>query len=355
MNNDLYQNAVFDAIGADCFYEAISCALSYQGELYNALQYNFHHFIYNKESFLGYDFKLSPEMYLFENNKLLFQSVTKPFLKYRNDFGCSLSKLSQYYFNDYLIEMSFNDIKSISLILDNDLCICLLLDPFYLIEEYKKYNPRFEVHARHMGHYVNVFDIDISSGLCKIIDIHFKIKAEIPYKLLLLASKPYNYKCFYLTKALVGERNIANVIRKNLEIACMKSVTINSSIYAVNTEAWINFFNDFDVLVDSVFAFAKDITPQYISYPFMNFRPMQKSLHYLYKVINVHNKLEKLIHLLGEYSSNLYLYDAILDKAYLKNQIIFDIKPKLKKIVQQQLSISKEIDKEINLILNKWE
>lgn len=352
MNALAFNNLSIDRIGYSCFEEAVSCALNYMDSLYLALNYNFHYFIFNKSTFTNYKLEQEPEKYLFENNMLLFKS--KPHLQYRDDFGLILETMSSDFFNKNLVEVNTSDLSVVkSKYLDRNRCVCLLVDPFYLKEDYIKHCKRFRRDGRHLTHFINLFDIDFHKGTCKIADVNYSIKCDVSLERLVYAHSKVSPFAFYLRELDLSEVEIKKLIKRNLSCLSEEHITIKGTKYLVNSQALKQFTKDFQEIIYTVNSFAGKYSSQYISLPLSFFRNMTKGNFVLYKHMKEKYSflfLDKLVKLFEKYSDLWNTFDLKLDKIYLKGESILAREKEFIDIIKKLLAISEEIIDEIFIV-----
>jgi len=354
MNNERYEKISLNRIGYTCVEEAVSCVFDYRDELYRSLNYSIHQFIYNRKTFTNYNFTEDPESYLFKNNMLLFEDISKPSLEYKIDFKAHIDSLTKDYLDDVIIPIKVDDIMILKgKYLDNNICVCLLVDIYYLTEDYIKYNNTFQRRSRHLTHYINLFDINYGAGTCKIIDISLSVKGDVSFERLCLAFSKVNEATFYVKKLARVENDLQTLLLKNLKNSCKGSAYINGNHYHVNTNALINLHADIDDIIDEVYSFAGKFSSQYISLPLISVRNMSRSTYYLYEhLAKYEGCLRPLAVLFKRYSELWDVFDGKLDKIFLKEENILNKKADFKSILLNLVSLSQQIDDEIGSLIS---
>lgn len=342
---------------------SISCSLEYEDMIYYALKYVFFDFIYNKDSFLEYEFKKPPHKYLMLDNKLYFKE--KPFLKYRNDFNKNLLRLGeQNNFGRLIKEIETNNFieysKNLSImkeILNKDKSLASGAQISLLKnKEYDKYRKRVD---RIQWHYINIFDIDNSNKECLIIDKQFSVKSKIKLKHLQEASKiESKHFAYYIDFELetCKKSAIIELIVNNMRCVYDKFINIDETHYYKNVNAVKEFINDFEYILITLNDITDGYVSQYISYPLIKHKTQRKSIFILYKTLYYKYDiigLKELVLLLEKSAQLWVIFDALLDKIYLKKIDILAKQDKLKDILNEILVIEEKIIEEMNRFVQK--
>lgn len=350
-----YNTLSLDSMGSDCFDEAISCAMDYYGLIYNALHYNFHLFLYNFNSLLEYDFRNPPVDYLYDKNPLLFKNIAYPSIKYKTDFNTYLSTLTRKFNNEILQNVNIYDTQKVENIFNHNECICVLVDPFHLKDIYTKFNPDLVKRLRHIPHYINIFDYNRKKQSYSILDINYSLKITISKSSLEKSFLKNGFESYHIKKKFLTSNQIKEKIHSNLLQSLHKSIYINGTNYLVNSNGWKQLKEDHLLLLTELEPITKTYTPQYLSFPMIRFRHMEKANFRLFNHLSLSYKnLTNLAKLYEDYSSLISIYDNKLDLIYLRGDYIGDYSNDLLKNISNIYEISKRIDEETYNILCHW-
>lgn len=352
LNEDKFNRSVdFQRIGADCFYDAISCMLNGEDKLIYALSYVDYCFYYNRNNMTRFSLNKDPESYLSENNRLFFNE--NPYLKYSEDFLYEVRrKFERSILYEYMGEREgtpsnvLREIKKNKL--EKGIIVSILVDTFYLKEEYIKNGGKYD--KGHNGHYITLFDINFNTNTCYIIDKHYNVKGSVSLQSIIMAMQndfvKKNHYIYFDVLPRLSTNEIQLLFKKNLLYNLEKQQRIHDDIYYKNVYALEMFINDFEDIIDELYAKYKKYTPQHLSFSLIKFRAQRGSQKLIFEKLGEYLKYPEINELIDLTQKSYLLwqsYDLVLDKIFLKEQSILNEKGRLKKILNEILFVDQKV------------
>jgi hypothetical protein len=182
----------------------------------------------------------------------------------------------------------------------------------------------------HFKHYINVLKHDAIANSYHIIDSNFDINNYINGENLQKAYTAIEHRHIFMFELLAQDNSVVEILRilyEHLLWGIKSDLLINSRVYKANACAVSSYASEFESMVKILETSVEKYVPQFMSYPLIGYGHMIKGNYYLYNYIATKYNLNFLSHLVEiskEYYDNWMIYDAKLDKSFIKGDRIHD-------------------------------
>jgi hypothetical protein len=312
-------------IGYSCFEQTLSVSLDYYDAIYEAAEFSIPLFIYEKNSFLGYEFEKNPSDYLFAQDPIYFDNPNLPRIQYRCDFQAFIYGLYKRSMSDRIVEVDMSSTFDAEQCFEKRLCISIPIDPYYFV--FDLLSPETRKRKRHMYHYVNLLGKDSEKNTYRVVDANFRLNADIPITDVMIAhSATGGGGAFILLPPPTrGLQTIRQCVKEFLFWPKKSEVLVNGRTYSANTPALRAFTEDFASLAMDLEDIAGDNAPQYMSYPTVWFRHMCRGnvelCRHFGKMLGS-EILKSVEEAMKRYYDAWNIFDAKLDMCFLKRHKI---------------------------------
>lgn len=347
------ERADYNFVGANCWYQAVSCGLEYQNCIFHSLEYVNFLFLYNQQTSIDYIFDKVPQEYISSDGT---EFVDTPISIYNTDYLQYINELYGKSQATKFIKECDKNALDMDLISNIDFDKKSLIIPVYTLDLKKDYdilNKSHRIIDHGEYHFINIFGI--KNGYVYFFDKYFRAKGVLSLDTLNKANKTAtelhpNSKLFIFEKMNISETKskIIELLISNLKLYFnTEKIIVNKNIYNTNIKALEYFIHDIPYILNELDNKYKNYSPLFFSYPYYSHVQQRKSMwilfEYLDEILNITILKQIKANLKESFDLTLGL-NLFADKVLLQKSNLSGKTSSIKNILMRTMIIDKEID-----------